>query len=149
MTVTKKQLVGITFIPILILSLLDLITTYYGVCVHGGIELKLSGIKIIQTYGFLLGGIIYISKNMLISLLLYGFLWKGRESEVTFVFIMVVVVLFITELANVVVLNVNTLLYQTVGTGFAPADSNSKDITPKQAEEILETFDRDNFCRWI
>jgi len=133
MTVTKKQLVGITFIPILILSLLDLITTYYGVCVHGGIELKLSG----------------ISKNMLISLLLYGFLWKGRESEVTFVFIMVVVVLFITELANVVVLNVNTLLYQTVGTGFAPADSNSKDITPKQAEEILETFDRDNFCRWI
>jgi len=149
MTVTKKQLIGITLIPILIFSLLDLLTTYYGVCVHGGVELNLTGIQIMQKYGFLFGGLIYISKNILIGLLFYGFLWKGRKEIVTFVFVMVVVVLFMTELANVVVLNVNTLLYQTIGTGFAPSDSNSKDVTPKQVEKIMDTFERDSFCRWI
>jgi len=147
--ITKKQIAGITLIPILIFSLLDLITTYYGVCVYGGIELNLTAIQILQRYGFLFGGLIYISKNMLIGSLFYIFLWKGRKEEITFVFTMVVVVLFLTELANVVVLNVNTLLYQKYDTGFAPSDSHSKDITPEQAEKIIETFSRDDFCRWI
>jgi len=147
--ITKKQIIWITFYPILLFSLLDLTTTYYGVCIHGGIELNVAGMRMMQKYGFLIGSLIYISKNILISGMFSVFLWKAKDTDLSKVFLIVVIVLFITELANVVVLNVNVLIYQLGGKGFAPRDESTKDITPQQAQEIKETFVREDFCRWI
>lgn len=147
--ITKKQVMMVTIAPIIIFSILDLTTTYFGVCVFGGIELNVNAIKLVQKFGFIPGGLIWMFVNFLIGSLLAWFLWGSMENEISRTFMIVVIVLLLTDSANTIVLNINTLMYQNIGRGFAPRDSHEKDITPAQAEQIKETFVMEEFCRLI
>ena len=139
----------ITIVPIFIFALLDLLSTYYGVCVNHGIELNVNGINLMQEFGFIPGGLLYMLFNMMIALIFSVLLWKSRHDEISRVFVIVVIVLFLTDLSTTVVMNVNTISYQETGSGFAPPDSNYKDVTPRQKQMINETFSRNDFCRLI
>ena len=138
--ITKKQIAAITVVPVFILCILDLASTYLGVCVYGGTEMNVNAIRIAQTHGFLAGGVIYIILKAGIAGVMGWFLWRGREDEISRIFTIVIIVLYLTDLSTVVVLNLNTLLYQNTGKSFAPPDANQQDITPIQQEQIIQTF---------
>lgn len=147
--ITKKQVITITIVPVMILSILDLATTYFGVCVFGGIEINVNAILLAQKFGFIPAGILWVGVQFIIASMLAWFLWASKSDDIGKTFMIVVIVLFLTDFANTVVLNFNTLSYQNIGRGFAPRDENQKDITPSQAKEIRETFVREDFCRLI
>lgn len=149
MKITKKKILMFTLVPSLVLSLIDLSTTYVGVCVLGGIELNLNAMIIAQQFGFIGAGVFYTILKGFSVCLLALFLWKARNDEISRIFMIVMIVLFLTDFANVVVLNINTLMYQIYGIGFAPPDQSSEGVTPYQAEQIQKTFSRRDFCRLI
>lgn len=147
--ITKKEVILLTLIPGLVFSLMDLGTTYYGVCVNHGIELNINAINLAQRFGFLPAGFIYICERLIIGLFLSYILWKCRVNEIARTFVLIVIVLYLTNFANVIVLNINALMYQETGSGFAPPDSHEKDMTPSQIQEVKDTFVAKDFCRLI
>lgn len=144
-----KKILSLTLIPTLLLSFLDLTSTYLGVCVFGGIELNPNAIKLIQNNGFILAGVLHMVVFSVIGLLLGFLLWKVRKDEIGRTMVLVIIVLFLTELSNTVVLNLNNIMYIMTGKSFAPPDEQLKGVTPMQAEQIGRTFDRQSFCRLI
>lgn len=149
MTLTKKTILLYTVIPTFILAILDVMTTYIGVCYYGGIELNTNAIRKIQNYGFIIGSLDFIVVKSLIAGMFGIFLWSSRKDQFAMTFTIVLLVLFLTDFANTVVLNTNVLMYQTFGKGFAPRDESARSVTPLQAEEIEKTFVREEFCRLI
>jgi hypothetical protein len=147
--ITKKQIISLTIVPVAVLCILDLASTYLGVCVFGGMEMNVNAIRLVQKFGFLPGGVIYMMGQLAMVSLIGWFLWKSREDDLGRTFVTVMLVLFLTDFANTVVLNFNTLMYQNTGKSFAPPDANQKDITPIQQEQIIQTFEPNKFCRLI
>ncbi|OGW47507.1 MAG: hypothetical protein A2Y66_02465 [Nitrospirae bacterium RBG_13_41_22] len=144
---TKKQAIHLILIPVIVLSFLDLVSTYMGVCYCGGIELNPSAILLIQRYGFIPAGLFHMARFAVVGLFLSWILWKSKDDEIGRTFVLVVIVLFLTEMANTVVLNFNGIIYSQTGKSLVPPDSVMKDVTPVQMEQIESTFEPASFCR--
>ena len=148
-SITKNKVIMITVVPTLVFALLDIMTTYFGVCFFGGVEMNYAAIVIAQKFGFIILGIYHVAKNMFIGGLFAFYMWHSRNDELSKMFLMVVIVLYLTDFANVVVLNVNTLLYQVFGVGFASPDEQGKDVSIQEWQRIDNVFDSSKFCRLI
>ena len=147
--ITKKKVIMITIVPSLVLCLLDVMTTYFGVCIWDGIELNYTAIVISQKYGYMFLSVYHVAKSLFVGSLLAFYLWKARGDELSRIFLIVVLVLYLTDFANVVVLNVNTLMYQNFGVGFAPSDEHAKGISENSFKRLVSVFDRSEFCRLV
>jgi hypothetical protein len=124
-------------------------TTYYGVCINEGIELNYNAILLAQKFGFLKAAGGYLILKTVISSFLAVIVYKSRKDQIYLTFMLIVAVLFLTDFANTIVLNINTLMYQEVGKTFAPPDEHMKDMSQQQVERVIQTFEREDFCRLI
>jgi hypothetical protein len=127
-------------ILMVILHLLDVLTTYEVVCNRGGIELNANVVLIAQKIGFIPTAFIKIFFNILAFYLIYRIIIK-RVKKISVLLLIPFLMFFIGLPFFAVVFNFNTMIYQTRLTQIEPL---IQDIPLAQTE-----FRHQDFCKLI
>ena len=142
-------------LPMFFLTLLDLVTTYYGACILKGIEMNKAMIELSSKYGFIFASALSICENLAVSFiffLIYEWLKKIRlGSAVTVVYFLVILFYFTILLT----FNLNSIHYMLTNRELIPTSTKMTrviyktfNITEKNLNETIRYFEtrRKDFC---
>jgi len=135
----KGWLVNYVIVFPLGLALVDIITTYVGVCVLGGIELNSLIYGLIYEVGYVPVSLGYLG----IVGLSTGFLYEkiiSSDNRYATMFLMCLFTIYFIQSFTAVMANCFTLLHQLFN--IPPLISN-----PQPSPQVVESFDRGAFCR--
>jgi len=141
-------------LPMLFLTLLDMITTYYGVCILKGIEMNKAMIELSSKYGFIFASALTICENLTISFiffLIYEWLKKIRLGLAVTVVYFLVILFYFTILLTI---NLNSIHYMLTNRELIPTTKMTRvifktfNITEKNLNETIQYFKtkRKYFC---
>lgn len=136
------------FLPFLTFIIIDLTTTYCGVCILGGLELNPLGIVIGSRFGFLFLSLFQVGIYAF-GMAFLAYLFKSlAKSELWKIFLIVFWCLSLMSYSQIVVYNTSGIVYNT--TGVKPVKIKSE-LTEEQFKELKEEFEpiRPDFCRLI
>lgn len=145
-----KQIFISLYLPIAMLVSLDLITTYYGVCVLGGIELNPIGTLITKDRGFL---ILLPYQFGTYGLFIAGFSFFIRmfsKWELWRLIFLILFVIVLLDYVDIIIYNLVGILHEK--TGFDVVSQSDLDpITNETLQEIQQEFEpnRNDFCRLL
>jgi len=146
-----EKLFLLLFTPFAFLMILDLASTYLGVCVLGGYELQAWAITFGVQYGFLFIASFYIFKYVISNLAIAYFLKKSQHHEIWKIFLIVVWAVSLISIAQSLMLNFNSLFGALTNVYIVP-QKQLINIPISQAKEIAMAFEgglRSRFCRLI
>jgi len=136
------------FYSMAILSFLDLATTYCGVCVLGGVELNLAGIKLASKHGFLFLIPIILTPYIILAMILAFALKRYSKYEIAKIMLTILWAYLLLEYAKTVVFNTVGLLQAT---GIPVKQEQIIPVSEERLERAKEVFEplREDFCRLI
>lgn len=145
-----RKLFWILLFVFIILKILDIASTYCGVCLRGGVELNPHFTKLAYRIGFIPAGILAISLS---GGIFFGVLWlidktmKYRWQVLTVGAVAVIGFIGLTALA--VGFNFNSLTFQHYPEGTEKLIPLLAEAPQEKIEETVNSFDRVGFCRLI
>ena len=137
------------FTPFIIFIVLDLITTYYGVCVLEGFEINLQAIKIASQHGYLSLFPYQIGRYGMLIFLLTVLYLKAPRFEWKILFLVIWGILIFSYLRTTA-LNLNNLIFLATGKTMIPPQEIAY-YPPEQLKRAKVEFEKAkaNFCRLI
>jgi len=146
----SKKLFLNLFLPFLTFIIIDLTTTYCGVCILGGLELNEFGIFIASKFGFLFLSFMQIGIYAF-GMLFLTYLFKSlARSELWKIFLIVFWCLNLLSYSQIIVYNTSGIIHAV--TGIKPVQTEKiVPLTKEQLREMEERFEpiRPDFCRLI
>lgn len=148
--IPKKRLFLELFLPFLAFIILDLTTTYYGVCIKGGIELNPFGTFLAEKFGFLFLIPYSIGIYALIIAWITLTLKKFSDNELWKIIWIIIWCMIAFNYAKTIMYNFSTLIYAETRVEIVDRQELYP-ITEEQLKQIHEEFEpvRKDFCRLI
>lgn len=145
-----KKLFILLYTTIVPFTILDILTTYYAVCMLGAIELNPLALALAR-FGFIGVALFALGFMALLSgLIAYFIIHSGQLFKIIFVTIFSIVLI---NYATTLLVNINTISYKTYAKPILQEHQVLKivQIPPQQIEKIAQNFEvvREDFCRLL